>query len=56
LPLVIVGIMQGVFETAFDLDSNVDWEYSSDGKLEVEITPFSRVETVSKPLVPKGQV
>jgi len=39
LPLLVVGMMQGVFEMAFDIESNVDWELSDLGKLHVEITP-----------------
>jgi hypothetical protein len=39
LPLMIVGMMQGIFDAAFDLDSTVDWELSEEGSLEIEITP-----------------
>ncbi len=38
LPLMLVGMIQGVFEMAFDLESNVDWEVSEEGNLKVEIT------------------
>lgn len=37
LPLMIVGMMQGVFEMAFDVDSHVDWEISEEGNLSLEV-------------------
>ncbi len=39
LPLMIVGMMQGVFEAAFDNDSDVDWELSREGNLRIEVIP-----------------
>jgi hypothetical protein len=39
LHLMLVGMMQGIFDAALDLDSTVDWEYSEDGTLELEVTP-----------------
>jgi hypothetical protein len=39
LPLMLIGMIQGVFEMAFDLDSKVEWEISETGDLKVEITP-----------------
>ncbi|OFW66177.1 MAG: hypothetical protein A2V52_06550 [Actinobacteria bacterium RBG_19FT_COMBO_54_7] len=35
---LVVGMMQGIFETAFDLESNVDWEISR-GNLRMELAP-----------------
>lgn len=37
--LMIVGIAQGVFETALDVESYVEWELSEDEDLVVEVTP-----------------
>ena len=37
--LMAVGMAQGMFEIAFDVDSNVEWQVSEDGDLEVEVTP-----------------
>lgn len=37
--LLIVGIMQGIFDMAFDVDSTADWEYSDEGNLEIEVKP-----------------
>jgi len=39
LPLMLVGMMQGVYESAFDVESHVEWEVSAEGDLSVEITP-----------------
>ncbi len=41
LPLMIVGMMQGVFEMAFNLESEVDWEYTDQCDLRMKITPRS---------------
>jgi hypothetical protein len=38
LPPMIVGMMQGIFEMAFDLDTDVEWEMSR-GNLRMELTP-----------------
>jgi hypothetical protein len=38
IPQMVVGMMQGIFETAFDLESRVEWEVSR-GNLRMEITP-----------------
>jgi hypothetical protein len=37
--LIVTGMMQGVFEMAFNVDSKVGWELSDDGKLQVEVKP-----------------
>jgi hypothetical protein len=39
LHLMIVGMMQGIFDAALNLDSTVDWELSEDGNLEIEVKP-----------------
>lgn len=39
LHLVVVGLIQGLFEMAFDIDSNVEWELSEGNDLYLEITP-----------------
>lgn len=38
LPLMIVGMMQGVFETSVGEVSTVEWEFSEDGNLEIEVS------------------
>jgi hypothetical protein len=38
LHLMIVGLMQGYFETATSSESEVDWEMSGDGTLSLQIT------------------
>jgi len=37
--LMTVGMVQGLFEMAFDVESNVEWALSDAGNLDVEITP-----------------
>jgi hypothetical protein len=37
--LMTVGMAQGLFEVALDVDSRVEWEYSKQGDLLVEVTP-----------------
>jgi hypothetical protein len=41
--LMTVGMAQGLFELALDTESFVDWELSSNGDLEIEVTPRSAV-------------
>ena len=40
LHLMGVGIAQGIFELAFNVQSEVDWELSEDGVLEIEVRPM----------------
>jgi hypothetical protein len=37
--LMTVGMVQGLFELAFDVESRVEWALSEDGNLEVQINP-----------------
>jgi hypothetical protein len=37
--LMTVGMAQALFETAVDVESNVQWELSENGNLEIEVTP-----------------
>lgn len=37
--LMTVGMIQGLFEMAFDVESNVEWELSADDILRVEVKP-----------------
>jgi hypothetical protein len=37
--LLTVGMVQGLFEMAFDVESNVDWALSGNGNLEVQVSP-----------------
>jgi len=39
LPLLAVGSTQGLYEKAFDIDSDVEWELTDDGDLEIEVFP-----------------
>ncbi len=42
---MVVGLVQGLFEMAFGIESSVDWELSPDGDLEVEVIPKGVMET-----------
>jgi hypothetical protein len=44
--LLIVGMAQGLFEMALDVGSNVEWELTEDGNLEVEVRPEAIMEMV----------
>jgi len=46
LHLIVVGMVQGLFEMAFDVESGVEWELSEEGDLEVEVKPQTVMETV----------
>ncbi|MBN2026031.1 MAG: hypothetical protein JW854_04660 [Actinobacteria bacterium] len=39
LPLLAVGLTQGLYEKAFDIYSKVEWELSEDGDLTIEVAP-----------------
>jgi hypothetical protein len=39
LPLLGVGLTQGLYEKAFGMESEVEWELTGDGDLSVEVTP-----------------
>jgi hypothetical protein len=39
LHLMTVGMIQGIFEMTFDVDSKVDWQLSEDANLEIEVSP-----------------
>lgn len=39
LPLLVAGLTQGTFEKAFDINSEVEWELTEDGDLDIEVIP-----------------
>jgi hypothetical protein len=43
LPLMVVGMMQGIYEAYSGLTSEVEWEFSETGDLEVQVTPRGRI-------------
>jgi hypothetical protein len=44
--LLMVGMVQGLFEMIFDVDSNAEWELSGAGDLEVDIRPGAVLQKV----------
>jgi hypothetical protein len=46
LHLMVVGLVQGLFEMAFGIESNVDWELSPEGDLEVEVIPRGAMDNI----------
>jgi hypothetical protein len=45
--LLTIGIVQGLFEIAFDVASFADWELSEEGNLTVEVVPRRGIETIA---------
>lgn len=39
LHLLLAGLVQGSYELAFDVDTNVQWELSGEGNVELAVTP-----------------
>jgi hypothetical protein len=39
--LIMVGLIQGTYELAYGVESMVKWEFSEEGNLEVQVTPWS---------------
>jgi hypothetical protein len=46
LHLIVAGMLQGSFEMAFDRESDVEWELSEEGDLEVEVKSRAVMETL----------
>jgi hypothetical protein len=46
--LMTVGMAQGLFEMALDVDSHVEWEISKQGELLVEVTPSPEDKKASR--------
>lgn len=44
--LMTIGMAQGLFEMAFDVESNAEWELSKEGDLQVLVTPSSARQKV----------
>jgi len=40
LHLMVIGLVQGLYEYAFNLDTHLEWELSDDGELEVVVIPL----------------
>jgi len=40
LHLILVGLIQGLFEYTFHVDTHLEWQLSDDGLLEVQATPL----------------
>jgi len=55
--LVVLGMVQGLFELAFDKKSSVDWELSEEGDLQAEVTPlFTQFLSESSPWASPGSL
>ncbi|MFW6113509.1 MAG: hypothetical protein ACOC78_01140 [Actinomycetota bacterium] len=40
LHLLVVGLVQGLYEQTWDTNSRVEWELSDEGDLEIEVYPL----------------
>ena len=38
--LIVIGLVQGLYEYAFDMDTHLEWELSEEGELRVDVTPL----------------
>jgi len=43
LHLMVVGLVQGLYEMTFDVDTGLEWSFSDQGELEVSLTPLGGV-------------
>lgn len=43
--LILAGLIQGNFELAFDVDSDIEWELTEEGDLDLEVTPKKAIGT-----------
>ncbi len=41
LHLIQIGVVQGLYEKALDVDTRLEWEFSEQGDLEIDLTPIS---------------
>lgn len=39
LHLIVVGLVQGLYEMTYDVDTHLEWSFSGEGELEVSLTP-----------------
>lgn len=54
--LLIVGMMQGIFDAAFDTDTRVEWEMSEERELELEVKPLASLTYMGDLALPRGGV
>lgn len=43
LHLMVVGLVQGLYELTYDEDTHLEWDFSGDGVLEISLTPKRQV-------------
>jgi hypothetical protein len=49
LHLMLVGLVQGLYELTYDVDTHLEWNFSDEGELEISVTPLGQAgrETAS---------
>lgn len=48
LHLIVIGLVQGLYEYAFNVDTHLDWELSGEGELNVMVTPLDFTFEIEK--------
>lgn len=47
LHLMVVGLVQGLYEMTYDIDTNLEWSFSEEGELEISLTPAGKAQRVT---------
>ena len=47
LHLMVVGLVQGLYEMTYDVDTHLEWNFSEEGELEVSVTPVGQAGRVT---------
>ncbi len=42
LHLIVVGLVQGLYEMTYDIDTHLEWNLSEDGELEISLNPVGK--------------
>jgi hypothetical protein len=48
LHLIVIGLVRGLYEYAFNIDTHLDWELSDEGELDVTVTPLDFTFEIEK--------
>jgi hypothetical protein len=54
--LLIVGLVQGVFDKTYGVDTRVEWSFSPQRTLDVEVKPIASITDISEFVLPRGEV
>jgi len=54
--LLVVGFVQGIFDKAYGMDTRVEWSFSPQRTLEVEVKPIASITDIGEFVLPRGEV